>query len=508
MKLTTRLLVLCLPMAGAAGAQTLAPPAGTSSPAPARASADAGAAGYASAEAAYQAAARGDHAAAVRAAREAVRLSPNHGSYRLLLVNMLAEAGEQAQAEQAASQWLAQQPRDAEVLAARSRVRARLGQTAASAQDAQAALGAGGLSAQSEIDLLWSLDRKDEARRRLTTALAKGELAGQRDVDVGYLALRVGDDAAALAAFQRADARHALPERARLDAAYAASRLGRNDEAIAYFRQALAAADAGRLDLTPQQRYDVSRAVADRTRTWGSFASLAYRGLVPSRLAALSPGARDDSLQGSVEAYWRPWGYRDGSYVELYGGVLETLYSKSNFATGGPSAQASLGVRAKPLTWANLVLALERRVAIGSQATSDWLGRIGYSYSLGTDLRVDVPSWTTGQLYAEVGRYKDQRLTYGTAEAQLGRSFRLDALDARTVLFPHVVLGADYYSRVFGGQQQGASGAGLGVGLRHWFNAAPDSAPRSYLDLSLQYRAHLSGDERGKGVFLRTTLAY
>jgi hypothetical protein len=37
--------------------------------------------------------------------------------------------------------------------------------------------------------------------------------------------------------------------------------------------------------------------------------------------------------------------------------------------------------------------------------------------------------------------------------------------------------------------------------MRFWFREDRDHAPRSYLDLSLQYRARLAGDERGKACF-------
>lgn len=51
-------------------------------------------------------------------------------------------------------------------------------------------------------------------------------------------------------------------------------------------------------------------------------------------------------------------------------------------------------------------------------------------------------------------------------------------------------------------------GAGVGTSLRYWFNEDKYTAPRSYWDVSLQYRGRISGDERAKGTFLRFTLSY
>ncbi|MPN60932.1 hypothetical protein SDC9_208665 [bioreactor metagenome] len=80
--------------------------------------------------------------------------------------------------------------------------------------------------------------------------------------------------------------------------------------------------------------------------------------------------------------------------------------------------------------------------------------------------------------------------------------------DSRLVLFPHAVLGADYNSERTASGKQSSVGAGVGVSMRFWFREDRDHAPRSYLDLSLQYRARLAGDDRGKGVFLRAALVF
>ena len=247
--------------------------------------------------------------------------------------------------------------------------------------------------------------------------------------------------------------------------------------------------------------------MADRTRTWGAILSLGYRGVSPGGQMAGTPTTLGDSLQAGMELYWRPAGYRDGSYYELYGGGFQTPWAKGAAPSGGPTTQAMLGARVKPLSSLNLVLAIERRLKVGRLSSNDWLLRAGYSYTHGTDLRIDADSWFTVQVYAEAGRFLRAHRSYATFEANLGRSIRLNDIDAQLVLFPHLVLAADHDSKLAPGQRS-ASGAGIGVAARCWFNQDRYQAPRSYLDVSLQYRARLGGDARGKGVFLRATLNF
>ena len=456
---------------------------------------------------AYNAYSMRAYAVAALKANEAVELSPSSSPYRLLLVNALMADGQLEQADKSATRFIKMNGDDAEMLAARSALRQRLGQRELANEDAAAALRSDRLSLASEVATLIQLDRKPQARERVAAATREGLLNDQSDTNVAYLAVQVGDDEGALAAFDRANARGALPNTAVQDAAYVAGRLGRNDQALKYFRQTIEVAEAGQQFLTPQQLFNTRREVADRSRQWGANAALTYRGISPSALVATQSGASNDSLQAGAEAWWRPFDYRDGRVLELYTGLAETLSSKAGFATGAESLQGTLGARVKPLVDVNLVLALERRFAIGSKTTTDWLPRLAYSAGTGTDLRVDAPSWMTATVYAETGRFIKQRQTYATFEGQLGRSFRLDAFSPKLVVFPHAVLGADYNSNLTSVSKT-ASGVGAGVNLRYWFNEDRYNAPRSYSDFSLQYRTRIDGDDRAKGVFLRFTLAY
>lgn len=439
--------------ASAAAPAPVAPPeappvATTAATAPAAASPPALDPAYVAAEAAYKAHAGGDYRLAVTLAGEAVRLAPGNEEWRRLL---------------AASRY--------------------------------------GVAAQ-EIGMLVDQGRQPEARERLAQARAAGELEAAAEADIAYLNARAGDDAQALAAFKRADASGALPNTAWQDAAYAAMRAGEDAQAVDYFKRTIDDVNGLRLRMSPQLLFNTRRAVADISREGGVIASLSYRGAVSG--LGVVPGAGADTLQAGVEAYWRPWGYRNGRYVELFARAFETLYSEGGGATGSGTRQAALGIRYKPLSEANVVGSFSR-VFAPSGGRDDWLAQIGYSGGSGGDLRVDAPSWLTTRISAEAGRYLEAGRGYALAELQAGRSFRLGDEGGRWVLFPHLSVAADYDSAA---AEQSALGIGPGISARYWFNEDTYSAPRSYVDITLQYRARLAGARRAKGVFLNTTLSY
>jgi tetratricopeptide (TPR) repeat protein len=463
--------------------------------------------GIPAAEIAFKAFEQRNYAVAAIKAKEAVALSPDNKPYQLLLVNALMADGQLEQANQSATHFLKMNAEDAEMVAARSALRHRLGYRELANEDAAIALRSDRLSLASELATLIQLDRKPEARERLTEAIKEGVLQGQTDTNIAYLAILVGDDETALSSFNRAKIEGSLPSTATQDAAYAAARIGRNEQALEYFKQTIDIAEARPSLLTPQQLFDTRREVADRSRQWGANAAVTYRGISPSAPSATQSGVSNDSLQAGAEIWWRPFEYRHGRVLELFGGLSETLSSKAGYATGSESVQGTLGARIKPLDDVNLVLAIERRFSIGSKTTTDWLPRMAYSAGTGTDLRVDTSNWMTTTLYAEVGRFIKQRQTYAVFEGQMGRSFRLDSVNPKLVILPHLVLGADYNSAI-SAESKTAVGIGAGVNLRHWFNEDRYNAPRSYSEMSLQYRNRIGGADRAKGVFLRFSLVY
>ena len=465
--------------------------------------------GFAAAASAYKAFDEGRFSAAADGARRAVQLSPANRDYQLLLLSALTSAGQYAEADTVATTLLAAEGRDASVLAQRGGIRQQLGQSDLAKADFEAALArTGQLPATTEISLLAEVGRKADARQRFDAALATGaagDFARVADADVAYLAAKIGNDPQALAAFNRADAAGKLPNTAYQDAAYSALRSRHDAQAVAYFKRVIDDVGALKLRMEPQLLFDTRRAVADITREGGVIASLSYRGAVSG--LGVTPGAGTDSLQAGVEGYWRPWGYQNGQYVELFARAFQTLYSKGG-AKGGDTLQAAVGARFKPFTEQNLVGSFSR-VFSPSGGRNDWLAQLGYSLDTGTDLRVDTPSWWTTRISAEAGRYLKAEQNYALAEFQAGRSYRVGDSDAggdgRWVIFPHVSLAADYDGTA---ADKTALGIGPGVTARYWFREDTYNAPRSYIDWSLQYRARIGGAERGKGLFVNTTLSY
>ena len=458
--------------------------------------------GSAAAAAAYRAYAGKRYGEAADLAALAVEAAPAEPTYRGLQIEALIAAGRVDEAETAAGAALAVRPGDAGLLARRGLIRRRQGREAEARADLQAAVDAGGLAAPLAIDALLALGRQAAARERFESALQTGELGVLSSLDQAFLAVRVGADAQAMAAFKAADAAGQLHGSTYGDAAYAALRAGDDAGAIGYFGQRIDSATTDSPAPSPQALFETRRAVSEVSRTAGVFASLLYGGTMPG--TGLAAGSRAHSLQAGVEAYWRPWGYRDGRYAELFARAFQTLASDDGGTTGAGSRQAAIGLRDKPFKSLNLVASVSR-VLSARGGRDDWLAQLGYSGGYGTDLRIDAPAWWTTRVFAETGRYLSSRQTYALAHAEAGRSLRLGDGDGRWVLFPHLSLAADRDSKA---AERSAAGFGAGVAARYWFREDALHAPRSYIDLSLQYRARIEGGARGGGPFVALSVAY
>lgn len=459
--------------------------------------------GFANATAAYRALEQKDTRLALEQARLATAASPSNRDWQLMHMNAALAAGERAEAERAATAALALRS-DASTLAQRSTVRRQLGDVAGANADAQAALQAGGLPPATEASLLADLGRTREARERLA-ALPAGQATPQSRLDMAYLSTRMGDSEAAFQSFSAADAAGGLPPTSLLDAGYAAMKSKHDAEAMNYFKRAIDAADGMQLKMEPQLRYDTRRAVADLERRWGVLASLTSRnagGVVPGIGVVGGPtGSR--TTQTGAEVYYRPWGWRNGEFVEFFGRGFVTLDNENGGFTGGDSFSGALGARWKPFSSQNLMLSLSR--VFGPNVEDDWLAQVGYSWDHGNDLRVDVPSWWTHRFYGEIGRYLEEGNDYGLGYLWLGRQYHVGS-SGRTTLYPHVFAGIEYNSD--DPVEKTSSGAGPGISLRHWFREDKYTAPRSYWDITMQYRFKISGDDRMKGFYLNGFINY
>jgi tetratricopeptide (TPR) repeat protein len=467
----------------------------------------------------YAALARGDNDSAVSFARDVVRRFPAEVAYRRLLVSALIAQGQYSAARSAATEALALKGNDAVLLAQRGQMRQRLGDQDGARQDYAQALAVGNLPLREQASLYAALGQPQEALLRLQKARTNGELKTGDEVQIAYFLAQAGDDRRALREFKRLDRQNQLKPKEVQDAAYSAMRAGDDAQAIAYFKRVIDYQQTGDLHMPDQQVFDTRRAVSDLSREWGVTNTTTYRGASSTNGLSGAPSSSNDSLQNSTEVSWRPAGYNNARFVELYGRVTDTLWNKESGNDKGLDAlQGAVGVRLKPFSEYNVMTAFERTFPLaGSNAKGDWLLRLGYGSSIGTDLRVDVPSWWTSNLYVEGGRYLKDKRNYFNSEWQLGRSIRMDRISPRLVLFPHVVLAADYDSQMhsstdaFGRNKTSsgnAGGAGVGIGVRYWFRETQHKAPQSYVDFSVQYRAKVYGDDQAEGVFARLTYSW
>lgn len=459
--------------------------------------------GFVNATAAYRALEQKDTQRALEQARLATRAAPQRRDWQLMHMNAALAAGEPAEAERAATAALALGS-DPQTLAQRSQIRRRNGDIAGANADAEAALQSGQLPVATEATLLADLGRTREARDRLA-AVPATSATPQTQLESAYLSTRMGDNQAASQAFAAADAGGGLPPTSLLDAGYAAMKSKQDEQAMGYFRRAIDAVNGLQLKLDPQMVYDTRRAVADLERRWGVLASLTMRnagGVVPGIGVVGGPtGSR--TTQGGAEVYYRPWGWRNGEFVEFFARGFMTFDNENGGFKGGDSFSGALGARWKPFSSQNLVLSLSR--VFGPNVLDDWLAQVGYSWDYGNDLRVGVPSWWTHRFYGEVGRYLENGNDYGLAYLNLGRSY-LVGNDGRTVLYPHLFAGLEYRSD--DPVNETSTGIGPGISLRRWFREDMYTAPRSYWELTMQYRFRTSGDDRLDGFYLNGFLNY
>lgn len=359
------------------------------------------------------------------------------------------------------------------------------------------------------IDALAAAGDTEGAKREARAMADAGLLDALPPLSAAYLAQRAGEDRRAATYFAQADEAGELPPQAAGDAGYSAYRAGFDALAARYFKRAIDYGTSPPPGVAPAsllQLQDLRNAHADVTRDWGFITSVSYRG------SGLQPGVSTGEVPGSynnwqmgVEGYWRPFGSLGDRNFEVYARAYQDVGAKGDAPSGISTALAAVGARAKPFESVDLVVAFERLIPIGSRAPSDWLVRLAYSGGFGTERRLDVPSWWTVQDYGEVGHYLSNGWNYGTGYIEAGRTWRLDTISPKLTVFPYAVAGMDYDSSI---NHSVPVGMGLGVSSRYWFRDSFYDSPRSYVDVSVQYRWRLTGDDRAGGVFFGAVLSY
>ncbi len=330
--------------------------------------------------------------------------------------------------------------------------------------------------------------------------------------DKAYEALRNKDDVAALRYFDEAKAQGSLSPSGHLDAGYTAKRLDQKLKAADYFEAGVDATGPDAAKMDEQQRFNYDREIAEMRRKWGFNGLIGYGPVgtifAGSPVNTLSGNSTRNVGQLGGEVYVRPdaFGVPYANRVELFARYFATFKDEQGATTGAPTGQGALGLRWRPIPTQNLVLEYARLVKMGSLSRNDNLFRAAYSYDEGSDLRVQETQWLTWRTYAEIDRFTEANQTIAQFDARLGRSYRNNFLSENSVLFPHVLIAGNYDDSY---ATRTAYSAGIGLTQRIWFRNEGRTAPKSYVDLTVQYRARLSGDEnRAKGLFLQASMAY
>ncbi len=315
-----------------------------------------------------------------------------------------------------------------------------------------------------------------EYQRLLTTTLAAGNaaqlaeantrmsaaLAAQPDdptllMQRGYLHQRMRQPKLALQDFQAARATGKAPPTVILDEGYALAGVGDKRGAVDRLKEAIDENDAGKLELTPQQRFDTRNAIGGLSREWGGYFSAGYRGARPasSGLGGAAITVPGDAVFSTAEIFWRPSDFLNSSTrtFELYGRFSNTLYDKGSRTasqtvsnpcqrtddnsqpstidiagssnpgiSGLPTTIGSLGMRFTPSTEVGLTFGLERQFNLGSATRRGTFSPEPTALRCGDDLRDKTAHYQTD---AGSGGWLAY-VTYGLYE---GTTLRIDRPD-------------------------------------------------------------------------------
>ncbi|MGE8690687.1 MAG: NfrA family protein [Achromobacter sp.] len=525
------------------------------------------AAGGEAAASAYAAYDKGEFQEAIAQARLAVAQAPDNESYAQLLTTTLA-AGNPAQAAEAEARLddeIARQPGSAQRLAQRGYVRQRLGRPDEAAADFAAARATGQAPPRLILDQAYAQSAMGD--NRAATASLKQAIDQDDAGQLGLSPLERYNTRSAIANLSRewgasfsASYRGARPASSSLggaaintpgDVVFSTAEIfwrppqlnNRWGMLEAYARSSNTLHDSGstyesRKNVdpctglsTPDERDDEERFRNNRSASG-----------IPSTIGAL--GLRyllaDTGVTFGIERrFYLGSGTRQG-YAYPESSAVQCNAQRA-FHEAYPNLQDQSAVA---------------RYKLNGNA-GGWMTYITYGYYQGRELRVDVPSWLTIEGYAQAGyawddnsaRYTaysvdakgDRQQELGSAsgrlkrdqaflsgELRVGRSFRATGISDKLVLFPYAVVGADWLWQknvaklndlpVYGNQSVVLSshdsswslGVGPGFNVRYWFREDHYNAPRSYLDLGVQYRTSIGGGatDRAKGWFMNMTLSY
>lgn len=467
-------------------------------------------AGYPLANRAYAAMAQHHTAEAADLAAQAVALAPRNVAYQQLWVEALVASGRPMAASTLVASALVDHPADVLWRVQAARVALALGQREQAQAHADQALVLGGLDPAAEVALLLDVGRTEAARLRLHETLNRRTPGDPPALSWAYLALRAGDDALAHGVFAAHAQQGALSAQAHGDAGFTALRLRLDADAEGHFKKAIdltvAQLPSAQAAASSQPLFSLQRSVAEVSRRMGlmgSWTQGSERGQTGAGYTGLA--ASSLSTVAGLEAYWRPWGYQNGEYLEPFVRGYAVLRDSSGGPTGFGEGVASVGLRYKPMSAHSLMLSAWRQVPLNGSSAGDWLAQVSYFNGLGTDLRVDLPAWWTAQVSADAARGLRRGQVVASLDLRAGRNHRLGEGGGRWVVQPFVAWHTDHNTDLTPRQ---SSTVDVGLGLRRWFRESAYAAPMSSMDIELRQRVAHSGAKTSQATQIRVSWSY
>ena len=343
---------------------------------------------------------------------------------------------------------------------------------------------------------LWEKAEYYSEKENVSLALKYGRESAEllpdnrdRNLQMAYLALKHEQDREAVTYFEKAFAlgEPAAQESSMLaDVAYTYKRLGENEKSLNYLEKVIEATNrelaAGNATQEAiENNYNLRREHADLIREFGSNTGIYYTRMNDNGYA----------LQGIQEFFWQPYN-KNGKQLQLFVMGIGTL-SSNIYKDGVDTSYVIGGFSVKPFTDYNLLLGADRVFKIGKYSEeNDTRLRIAHSWDIGSELKPATSNWLYTTLFQEYLYAIENDYSIYSGEARVGRSFKIAD---RLVVSPHAFVSANYNSRnniIISGGYNWDVYAGPGIHFRRWYREDKLNAPKSYLDLIIQYRAAIT----------------
>lgn len=353
---------------------------------------------------------------------------------------------------------------------------------------------------QRALDAL-RLQQTEAGRANLEKAMALAPANPEYPLQLAYLRKQEGGAAEAIPLFEKALELDPGRTGVYADLAYANAATGRNQQALGWFRKAIddRISTAGAEQDGDMQLYGMRQQVRAMTQGYRVNVYQSYRPAANSATSTTVPGFVSGGVipsQGGVELLYQPdtIGYNNGRVLRFFGRALWSNHPGS-MRIDSHTVQGGAGIEYKPLGDANLYLSVEKLFPIGNQAQSNVLLRTSWGYSDGYDMRPDRSSWNQTILYADAGYLLQHEKTRSLYVE--GRQGWVKKIGNAMMLTPHVTVAAR-------GQRPDPFKvsyveAGAGVSLKYLFNESRYAAPRSSIELVVQYRKQVAGSQHHGG---------